>query len=165
MSLDSTGNMLVSEAMVKDPYSISPERTVQDAYHLMRAHRIGGLPVVDNGKLVGIITIFDLKNSHSNENAKIKDVMSKNLVIAYPDENIEDVRKRLSERRIARIPVVSRQDPRTLVGLLAHSQFDDHPDMILCEYHSGTVSRKSIRNGKCQVCGAPIDLNKPVMRK
>lgn len=55
--LDST---LVSAAMTADPLTISPNVTVEDATRLMLEHQIGGLPVVDNGKLIGIVTSSDV---------------------------------------------------------------------------------------------------------
>ena len=50
----------VKDIMAKDVYSVSPNEPVDDAAALMKEHRIGGLPVVDNGKVVGIITETDI---------------------------------------------------------------------------------------------------------
>ena len=50
----------VQRAMVHPPVSISPDETVRKAAALMTGHVIGSLPVVDGGKLVGIVTTFDL---------------------------------------------------------------------------------------------------------
>ena len=49
----------VAEVMSIKIYPISPDRTVAQAYGLMRAKRLGGLPVVENGNLVGIVTHND----------------------------------------------------------------------------------------------------------
>lgn len=51
---------LVEQIMIRDVITASPETPVTDAVKLMREHRIGCLPVVRDGKLVGIVTAFDL---------------------------------------------------------------------------------------------------------
>ena len=53
----------VTVAMTPDPMTVSPESLTLDAARLLLEHKIGGLPVVDNGKLVGIVTTSDLLRS------------------------------------------------------------------------------------------------------
>jgi CBS domain-containing protein len=55
--LDSTQ---VDAAMTSDPVSITPQTSVEDAARLMLEHKIGGLPIVGNGELVGIISTSDI---------------------------------------------------------------------------------------------------------
>ena len=55
--LDSTK---VNAAMTSDPVTVTPKNTAEEAAHLMLQHKIGGLPVVDNRKLVGIRSTSDL---------------------------------------------------------------------------------------------------------
>ena len=55
--LDSTK---VDAAMTSDPVTVTPRDTAEDAAHLMLLHKIGGLPVVDNRELVGILSTSDL---------------------------------------------------------------------------------------------------------
>jgi acetoin utilization protein AcuB len=50
----------VTAAMTSDPKTVTPQMSVEDAARLMIAHKIGGLPVVENGNLVGIITTTDV---------------------------------------------------------------------------------------------------------
>lgn len=50
---------LVEDIMIKKPYTISPETTITDAMHVMRKNKIGCLPVVKDGELIGIITEMD----------------------------------------------------------------------------------------------------------
>ncbi|HOV79667.1 MAG TPA: CBS domain-containing protein [Bacillota bacterium] len=52
--------MTVEEAMVKDPLTVTPDTTIEEAALLMRERKIGSLPVLDDGKLVGIITATDI---------------------------------------------------------------------------------------------------------
>lgn len=55
--LDSTR---ITAAMTSDPKTVTPRMSVEDAARLMISHKIGGLPVVEDGKLVGIITTTDV---------------------------------------------------------------------------------------------------------
>ncbi len=53
-------DILVRDVMVKDPVTISPEESLEDAARLIFKHKIGGLPVLENGKLVGVLTSKDI---------------------------------------------------------------------------------------------------------
>jgi len=55
--LDSTR---ITAAMTSDPKTVTPRMSVEDAARLMITHKIGGLPVVEDGKLVGILTTTDV---------------------------------------------------------------------------------------------------------
>ena len=55
--LDSTK---ITAAMTADPKTVTPKMSVEDAARLMISHKIGGLPVVEDGKLVGILTTTDV---------------------------------------------------------------------------------------------------------
>ena len=50
----------LGDIMIKDPITISPEANLEEAAELLYRHGIGGLPVVDNNKLVGVITVADI---------------------------------------------------------------------------------------------------------
>ncbi len=60
--MDVGDDTLVQRAMAHPPVTISPNETIRKAAALMTGHVIGSLPVVDDGKLVGIVTTFDLLN-------------------------------------------------------------------------------------------------------
>ena len=53
-------DILVRDVMVKEPVTISPEESLEDAARLIFKHKIGGLPVLENGKLVGVLTSKDI---------------------------------------------------------------------------------------------------------
>ena len=55
--LDSTK---ITAAMTSDPKTVTPKMSVEDAARLMISHKIGGLPVIEDGKLVGILTTTDV---------------------------------------------------------------------------------------------------------
>ncbi len=62
----SKDNLLAKDVMICDPVSVVPELEIKSARVLMRQARIGSLPVVQNGQIVGIITKNDLRSPHSN---------------------------------------------------------------------------------------------------
>ena len=75
--------------VITDPFYLSPEHTLQQAEDLMAKFRISGVPITENGKLVGIITNRDLK-FETNFNKKIKESMtSEGLVTAKEGITLE----------------------------------------------------------------------------
>ena len=59
IDIDARRPVTVSEIMVKDPVSVSPSTSSLEAIEIMRSNRIGCLPVVEAGQLVGIVTSYD----------------------------------------------------------------------------------------------------------
>jgi acetoin utilization protein AcuB len=72
--LDSTR---VDAAMTSDPVTISPSISAEDAARLMLEHKIGGIPVVDQGKLVGIVSTSDLLRAFLNIVLATQDIVHK----------------------------------------------------------------------------------------
>jgi len=62
----------VSEVMSIKIYPISPDRTVAQAYGLMRKKRLGGLQVVENDNLVGMVTRYDVKRVQFRDRTNLK---------------------------------------------------------------------------------------------
>jgi CBS domain-containing protein len=83
-----------------------------------------GTPIADAaGHLVGIITRSDLMRAmeSGSTSTTVLEAGTRNLVVTYPDELLRDAVARMLERDIGRLPVVSREDPRRLVGYLGRS--------------------------------------------
>ncbi|MBR0339252.1 MAG: IMP dehydrogenase [Alistipes sp.] len=115
--------------MIDDPVTISRENTVGDALDMMRENKIGGIPVVDeNRMLVGIVTNRDLR-FQKDMSRKIDEVMtSKNLVTITEGENT-DVAEVLLSNKIEKLPVVDNEGH--LVGLITYKDLtkaQDHPN-------------------------------------
>ena len=92
--------------MVLSPTRLSPEHTLEDANNLMAKFRISGVPITENGKLVGIITNRDLK-FEEDFSRKIKECMtSENLVTAREGVTLEDAKKILAKSRKEKLPIV-----------------------------------------------------------
>ena len=115
--------------MIDDPVTIARENTVGDALDMMRENKIGGIPVVDeNRMLVGIVTNRDLR-FQKDMSRKIDEVMtSKNLVTITEGENT-DVAEVLLSNKIEKLPVVDKEGH--LVGLITYKDLtkaQDHPN-------------------------------------
>ena len=102
--------------VITDPFSLSPEHTLQDADDLMGKFRISGVPITENGKLVGIITNRDLK-FEEDFTKKIKESMtSEGLITAKEGVTLEEAKKILAKARKEKLPIVD--DNFNLKGLI-----------------------------------------------
>ncbi|MGN0483375.1 MAG: IMP dehydrogenase [Lachnospiraceae bacterium] len=94
--------------VITDPFSLSPTHTLQDAEDLMRKFRISGVPITENGKLVGIITNRDLK-FETDFSKEIKDCMtSENLITAPEGITLEEAKNILAKARKEKLPIVDK---------------------------------------------------------
>ena len=102
--------------VITDPFSLSPEHTLQDANELMGKFRISGVPITENGKLVGIITNRDLK-FETDFSKKIKESMtSEGLITAKQGITLEEAKAILAKSRKEKLPIVD--DNFNLKGLI-----------------------------------------------
>lgn len=94
--------------VITDPFSLSPEHTIQDADDLMGKYRISGVPITEGTKLVGIITNRDLK-FETDFSKKIKESMtSENLVTALEGITLEEAKQILGKARKEKLPIVDK---------------------------------------------------------
>lgn len=110
----------VAEAMTREPITVDPDVPVAQALDMLAKGRVGGLPVVEEGRLVGIFTRADaLDVRHgARETTPVRDAMTRKLVVCHPDEDLFTVLDRLIVHDVGRLPVVDRGAPDKLVGLL-----------------------------------------------
>ena len=102
--------------VISDPFYLSPEHTLADANDLMAKFRISGVPITENGKLVGIITNRDLK-FEEDYSKLIKDCMtSEGLVTAKVGITLEEAKKILGKARKEKLQIVD--DDFNLKGLI-----------------------------------------------
>ena len=124
--------MRIRDMMTKNPITVESEALVWDAQKIMKENNIRRLPVVDKGKLVGIITKHDLLEASPSpatslsifelnyllSKMKVKDIMKKNYVTITPDTPFEEALRLGQERKIGSFPVV---DNGKLVGITTES--------------------------------------------
>lgn len=125
--------------VVNDPITISPHMSVRDVIALTQLHKISGLPVVDNGKIVGIVTNRDLR-FETNLDQTIQNIMTprNRLVTVREGEAKEDVIRLLHQHRLERVLVIDDQD--TLKGLITVKDIQkssDHP--FACKDNKGRL--------------------------
>lgn len=115
--------------VVNDPITIESNMTVRDVLELTKMHKISGIPVVDNGKIVGIVTNRDLR-FETNLDQPIKNIMTPRdrLVTVREGAAKDDVMRLLHQHRLERVLVIDAYD--TLKGLITVKDIQkstDHP--------------------------------------
>jgi CBS domain-containing protein len=103
-------NEPVKSIMTSEVVSIRTSGKITEAIELMKKHRVGGLPVVDeNNQVWAIVTERDIVMLFSGKirGAKVADIMSKRVITATPETPIMEIEKKMIERRFRRIPIVS----------------------------------------------------------
>jgi CIC family chloride channel protein len=112
----------VGEAMTRNFPTVSPEMSVTELISRLRRTGHHGFPVVgDDERLCGIVTVTDVETAIAGGNhdkLSVHDICTKTVVKAYPDEYIHNVFLRLGSQDIGRIPVVDRNNPNKLTGML-----------------------------------------------
>ena len=92
--------------VITDPFFLSPDHLLRDALELMAHYRISGVPITENGKLVGIITNRDTR-FETDMNKTIRECMTgENLITAPEGTTLEAAKLILAKHRIEKLPVV-----------------------------------------------------------
>jgi len=124
--------MRTKDLMTKNPITVDSETLVLDAQRIMKENNIRRLPIMDKGKLVGIITQHDLLEAAPSpatslsihelnyllSKMKVKEIMKKNPVTLTPDTPFEEALRIGQEKKIGSFPVV---DNGKLVGIATES--------------------------------------------
>ncbi len=125
MSIDILRNIDVKSAMVPAEHllTVTPNNTVLEVLYLIEKTGHMGYPVLEDGKLVGIITFQDVERVpiESRGSARVSEIMTKDVIVAYPDENLEEALIKLIQKNIGRLPVVERGNEKRLLGLITKS--------------------------------------------
>ena len=115
--------MLVKNWMSKTVVTVDINDSMQDAIRLMKQHKIGSLPVLKRGNLVGIVTDRDLKHASASDattlevhellylisKIKVKDIMTKDPVTVPPDYTVEEAAEVLLKHNISGAPVIDKE--------------------------------------------------------
>lgn len=107
--------MLVDEIMTRRVITATPEMTVADARALTREHRIRHLPLLEAGRLVGIVTDRDLREAGQG---RVGDIMQPDVITTHPLDPVGEAARLLAEHRIGCLPVVQAGD---LVGIVTET--------------------------------------------
>lgn len=128
------------QVMTNDIVSCSPDQTLKDAAGLMSSHNIGSIPVIDNGKLEGIITDRDITlrsaaRGKDDDKVTVAECMtSNNLISGTPDMDVHEAARLMSEKQIRRLPIVENNRVVGIVSLgdlATENQYQDEAGKAL----------------------------------
>ncbi|MBZ0301018.1 MAG: CBS domain-containing protein [Anaerolineae bacterium] len=126
-------NILVSEWMSSPVQTIAPETPISKAHQLMKEFGIRRLPVIDKGRLVGIVTIGDVREASPSDattlsiwelnylwaQLTVEKVMSRKVLTVKPESSIIDAAQVMLEHKVSGLPVLDATGK--LVGILTES--------------------------------------------
>lgn len=126
-------SLKVEDVMVKEVVTINANANVREAAKIMNNHEIGCLIVSSRGKAVGIITERDIlkrvvAEAKDPEKTKVRDIMSKPLIVVEPEMDLEEAAKLMFKMKIKKLPVVDAGRLTGLVTLTDLARFQ--PQMI-----------------------------------
>jgi acetoin utilization protein AcuB len=111
----------VRDVMSTDLTTVSPQESARRAWEIMRDRRIRHLPVMDNGRLIGVLSDRDLRGvllSPGLAGAAVSELMSERPITITPDAAVEDAASVLVAKKIGCLPVV---DGERLVGIVTET--------------------------------------------
>jgi len=122
--------------LIIDPITLHEDAIIADALRLMKENKIGGIPIIDNNKvLVGILTNRDLR-FEDNKRRKVSEVMTRdNLITAPEGTDLKKAEKILQKHKIEKLPVITKQG--RLIGLITYRdilQLSSHPNAVKDSY-------------------------------
>jgi acetoin utilization protein AcuB len=128
--------MTVSQWMTKSVLTIKPHDTLRKARELMTKHRVNQLPVIDDHKVVGIVTDRDVRDAYPSsirhlrgkdiddfaESHIVEEVMTFNVVTISPQASLREAAQHLRKQRFGALPII---EQGKLVGIITRSDLLD----------------------------------------
>jgi CIC family chloride channel protein len=143
--VDMMETVQISEVMVTKPVTVAVDLPVSElAGEFLRTGR-HGFPVMNqDGSLYGVVSLEDYRRAtngaqESMEPLLVKDIATRDIVSVYPDETVGTALRRMAPRDISRLPVVSRENSRDLVGVVRRND-------IVRAYDVGALRREEARH-------------------
>jgi CBS domain-containing protein len=112
------GKALVEDYMVRDVEHMTPELTVEEATERMIATEFHGMPVAENGYLIGFITAKELLRNRDRPKARLREIIRKGTISVNPKMSIDDATRVLFRYGLRNVPVAD--DDRRLVGIISN---------------------------------------------
>jgi len=129
-------SLKVEDVMVDDVVTVEEDITVKRAVQIMNKYEIGCLIVTKRGKPIGIVTERDmltrvLAESRSPEKTKIVDIMSRPIIVADPNMDLEEAARLMFKMKVKKLPVVEKGQLIGLVTLTDIARFQPQVIKIL----------------------------------
>jgi CIC family chloride channel protein len=125
LTIDILENAFVRDAMVTDIMPVNPTNSVQTVLNLISKYGHIGYPVLDDNRLVGVVTFKDAERvpEGNRESVLVEQVMTPatSIIVTYPDESLEDALRKLVLNDIGRLPVVDPDDQSKILGIVTKS--------------------------------------------
>jgi CBS domain-containing protein len=113
----------ITEAMTAEPTTVGPDATTQEAARAMKSENVGSLPIVEDGRLVGLVTDRDITIRVVAEGKSVEtpvgQIASKEVVCVDPQQSLEEAARLMAEHQVRRLPVC--EEDGKLVGILAQA--------------------------------------------
>jgi len=116
--------------VVNDPITVSPDMTVDEVIQITKKHKISGLPVIESGKIVGIVTNRDLR-FEENLTQPVKNVMTpRDRLVTVPEgAGKDEIMRLLHQHRLERLLVIDKNDKlKGLITVKDIQKSSDHPN-------------------------------------
>ena len=148
--VDVMESVLVDEVMVKEPVIVStgmPVTVLAEKFIETGRH---GFPVLDEkGHLYGVVSLEDYRNAISNgraqDNLNVGEIATRDIITVYPDETVGVALRRMAPRDISRLPVVSREDPLQLLGMVRRNDIVRAYEVGVTRHEDGRLRRSKFR--------------------
>ena len=113
----------IQEAMTPNPTTVEPSTTAEEAARTMKSEDIGSLPIVEDDRLVGVITDRDIAirivAEGKGAETTVGEIASKDVVTVDPQQSLEEAARLMAEHQVRRLPVT--EEDGKLVGILAQA--------------------------------------------
>ncbi|MDT8307530.1 MAG: CBS domain-containing protein [Anaerolineae bacterium] len=134
---------MVRDWMVPDPITIGPQTTLPEAHRLMLRHSIRRLPVIQDGRLVGIVTLGDLRGAEPSDacslsiwelnyllcQTEVEEIMTPRPYTVSADASVGEAAQLMLAHKISALPVLDEEG--RLVGIITES---DVFRMVVCDW-------------------------------
>jgi CIC family chloride channel protein len=147
--VDVMQSVLVGEAMATDIQTVDTDLPLAELDRIFYETHHHGIPALDSeGNLFGIVTLQDLERAKERgplDGWLVRDIATRSLLVTYPDEPVWTALKRLGIRDVGRLPVVERQNPKRLVGVIRRHDIIRAYNIALSDWAKSQHRQKQLK--------------------
>jgi CIC family chloride channel protein len=153
--VDIMESVAVSEVMKHEPMSVKPDLPASELAELFLRHNSHSFPVVDGDMtLLGMVSLADYRRAAQGdqplEDLSVLDIATRRPLVAYPDESLRIVLRRMAPADLSRVPVLDRAHPTRLVGVIRRN------DIVRAYERASAMQGEKILQGMPKPPGAEV---------